>query len=289
MENCAIALGTFDGVHTGHKAVLQTAADSGLTSIAIAFRIPPKAYFSDEGVVLTEEDRKTVLIKNTGIKQVEYLDFPKVKDISPEEFFDYIYKSYSPALIVCGYNYTFGKGGKGNTELLKKLCDEKGIKLKVIDKVSVDGQAISSSYIRSLLKEGKLQKALNLLPDGFSIEGQVLHGDKRGREMNFPTFNQHYPKNMATVKYGVYMTKVIIDDKAYFGMTNIGLRPTYPTDSPVCETHIFDFGGDLYGKNLRIELLEFIRQEKKFSGINDLKTAIEKDKEQIKKIINGEK
>lgn len=285
----AIALGTFDGVHSGHKAVLQTAADSGLFSIAVAFRIPPKAYFSDEGVVLTEEDRKTVLIKNTGIKQVEYLDFPKVKDVSPEDFFDYIYITFSPVLIVCGYNYTFGKGGKGNTTLLKKLCDEKGIELRVIDKVSVDGQAISSSYIRSLLKEGQTKRAVSFLPDGFCITGTVIHGDKRGRTISFPTVNIIYPDNLAPVKFGVYMTKTVIDGEVYYGMTNIGMRPTFPTSSPICETNLLDFTGDLYGKMLKLYLLDFIREEKQFSSLEELKTAIYNDKQQILRTMRGEK
>ncbi len=285
----AIALGTFDGVHIGHKAVLQTAANSGLTSIAVAFRIPPKAYFQNEGVILTREDRKTALIKDIGIKQVEYLDFNKVKDISPEDFFDYLYKTFSPALIVCGYNYTFGKGGKGNTELLKKLCEQKEVELKVIDKVSVDEQPVSSSYIRKLLKDGKTSDAVKLLPDGFFIEEIVLHGDKRGREMSFPTFNQYYSKDMAAVKYGVYMTKAIIDGKAYFGMTNIGIRPTFPLDAPLCETNLFDFSGELYSKTIRLYLLRFIREEKKFSSLEELKTAIYNDKQQILRLLRGEK
>lgn len=277
----AVALGTFDGVHAGHKAVLEAAVNSGHYSVAVAFRIPPKAYFLKEGVVLTREDSKTALIKNIGIDSVDYLDFPDVKDICAADFFDYIYERYSPSLIVCGYNYSFGKGGVGNIALLKELCDEKGIELKVIDKIAIDGQVISSSFIRQLLKDGEISKAVSYLPDGFSVTGKVIHGDKRGRTICFPTVNQLYPDDLAPVKFGVYMTKTVIDGKVYYGMTNIGLRPTFPSNIPLCETNLFDFKGDLYGKTVTLYLLSFIREEKKFSSLEELKSSIEADRKKI--------
>lgn len=281
MEKTAIALGTFDGVHRGHKAVLSAAVDSGYTSVAVAFRVPPKAFFSEEGIILTEEGEKTRLIKETGINTVDYIDFPSVRDISPEDFFNSLIEKYSPALIVCGYNYSFGKDGKGDTALLQALCSKNGINLTVMDKVSSDGLPVSSSRIRGLLKEGKIKEAAYLLSHGFSICAEVLHGDRRGRTIDFPTFNQKYPEGTASVKYGVYMTKAIIDGKEYLGMTNIGVRPTYPIKTPLCETNLFGFEGDLYGRNVRLYLLDFIRAEKKFASLNELKEAIAKDKKTI--------
>lgn len=288
MKKTAIALGTFDGVHSGHIAVLSATAKSGLLSVAVAFRVPPKAFFSDEGIILTDEDIKTALIKETGIKKIDYIDFLKVKDISPEAFFGSLVEKYSPALIVCGYNYTFGKGGTGDTLLLADLCKKNGIELLVMDKVSSDGEPVSSSRIRRLLKDGKVMEVSKLLPHGFSLSGEVLHGDERGRTIDFPTFNQQYPENAARVKYGVYMTKATIDGKEYFGMTNIGIRPTYPIKTPLCETNLFGFEGDLYGQNVRLYLLDFIREEKKFSTLNELKEAIKSDKEYIIKRIGKE-
>ncbi|MEE0946936.1 MAG: riboflavin biosynthesis protein RibF [Acutalibacteraceae bacterium] len=288
MEKTAIALGTFDGVHLGHKAVLEAAVNSGIFAVAVAFEIPPKTYFSKEGIILTDKEEKTRLIKQTGIKKIDYLDFLKVKDISAKDFFDYLIKKYAPSLIVCGYNYSFGKGGQGNTELLEELCVKNGITLKVIDKVTLDGEAVSSTHIRNLIKDGNVKKAALLSGQPFSISAQVIHGDERGRKIDFPTVNQLLEKDIATVKFGVYMSKAIIDSKEYYGMTNIGLRPTYPAHSPIMETHFFDFHGNLYDKTLRIELLDFLREEKKFSCLNELKEAITKDKEKIKKLISGE-
>lgn len=281
MKKTAIALGTFDGVHAGHRAVLSAVKDSGLTAIAVAFRVPPKSFFSDEGIILTEEKVKTRLIKEAGIEKIEYIDFQKVKDISPEDFFGGLVEKYDPALIVCGYNYTFGKGGKGDTALLSDLCKRNGIQLVVMDRVSADGEPVSSSRIRKLLKEGKIKEANALLPNGFSVRGEVLHGDERGRTIDFPTFNQKYPEGTATVKFGVYMTKATVDGKEYFGMTNIGVRPTYPIKTPLCETNLFGFEGNLYGKTVRLYLLDFIREEKKFTSLEELKEAIAKDKKTI--------
>ena len=287
MKNTAIALGTFDGVHKGHRAVLNAAYKSGYPAVAVAFKVPPKTFFTKEGIILTDSDTKTRLIKETGIKEVFYLDFSVVKDTSPEDFFSFLIKEFSPALIVCGYNYTFGKGGKGDTALLKALCEQNGVQLKITDKVIDGGEPVSSSRIRLLLKEGKVKEAADLLEGEFSVSGKVLHGDERGRTIDFPTFNQLYPETAATVKYGVYMTKAIIDGKEYFGMTNIGIRPTYPLKTPLCETNLFGFSGDLYGQTVRLYLLDFIREEKKFSSLSRLKEAIAEDKAKIEEIIKN--
>lgn len=287
MNKTAVALGTFDGVHAGHKVVLEAAANSGLYSVAVAFRVPPKYFLKGEGVVITDQKTKTTLIKKSGIKKIDYIDFLKVKEISAEDFFYSIKEKYNPAVIVCGYNYSFGNRGLGNTNLLKSLCDKENIKLKIIQKVSVNGDTVSSSRIRNLLSKGEVYKANGLLYEDFSICAKVIHGDKRGRKINFNTFNQRYPEKKTPIKYGVYLTKTEIDGKFYFGMTNVGIRPTYPLKKPICETNLFDFTGDLYGKNLRIYFLQFIREEKKFSDLSELQKAIDSDKQEILKIIKN--
>lgn len=281
ITNTAIALGTFDGVHAGHSAVLKEAVNSGFYSVCLAFRIPPKCFFSDENIILTPESVKTRLIKEIGIDRVDYIDFPSVKDLSAEAFFNDIKAKYSPSLIVCGYDYSFGKGGKGDTELLKSLCDKNDISLKIIDKVTVNGETISSSFIRKLLINGEIEKANSLLPECFSIHGEVVHGDKRGTDINFPTINQYYPERAAKIKFGVYMSCTDINGKTYYGMTNIGIRPSFPVKKPLCETNLFDFSGDVYGQNIKIKLLSFIREEKTFSSLSELKDAIENDKKEI--------
>ena len=289
MKETAIALGTFDGVHLGHKVVLKTAVNSGLFPVAVVFSIPPKAFLKNEKIILSDLNEKTRIIKETGVKELHYLDFSKIKDVSAVDFFEYIKEKYNPKMIVCGFNYTFGKNCSGDTALLKKLCDKSGITLKVVEKICAFGQVVSSSHIRELLKNGDAETAAKLMGHPFSVSGKVLHGDKRGREMDFPTVNQLLNEKTALLKFGVYMSKMVIDNKEYYGMTNIGKRPTFPSDTPLCETHLFDFSGDLYGRNLRLYLLKFIREEQKFSGLSELKNALEKDKKQIYTILDSKK
>lgn len=285
MKETAIALGTFDGVHLGHKVVLQTAVNSGLFPIAVVFSIPPKAFFKKEEIILSDLNEKTRLIKEIGVKEIDYLDFSKIKDVSAIDFFNYLKEKYNPKMIVCGFNYTFGKNCSGDTDLLCKLCDENQITLKVVEKISAFGQVVSSSRIRDLLKNGDCETAAKLMGHPFSVSGKIIHGDKRGRQINFPTINQLSNERTASLKFGVYMSKMIIDGKEYYGMTNIGCRPTFPSDSPLCETNLFGFSGDLYGRNLRLYLLSFIREEKKFTDLMELKSAIKNDKLQIMKKI----
>lgn len=272
----AIALGTFDGVHIGHRAVIKAASENE-NALVLAFSVPPKSFFVGEGIVLTDIQRKTELIKGLGIKKTKFLDFKEVKDISAQSFFESIVEKYDPKSIFCGENYTFGKDANGNVELLGILCKEKNIKLNVCPVIKYDGQAVSSSFIRELLKNGEIKRANELLSSEFSFCGEVIHGDKRGRTIGFPTINQEYPLSAAVLKRGVYRTCVLIDGKTYDSISNVGIRPTYATNTILCETFIKGFSADLYGKNIRVLFKDFIREEKKFSGLDELKEAIKED------------
>lgn len=272
----AIALGTFDGVHIGHRAVIKSAA-SYENSIVVAFKEPPKIYFGCKGIILTDTQRKTELIKNLGIKKTEYLEFEKLKSISAESFLEMLNEKYKPSVICCGDNYTFGKDAAGNTELLYDFCLSKGIRLNVCPAVRYGGHTVSSTFIRELLKEGKVKEANRLLESDFSFCARVIHGDERGRTIGFPTANQLYPEFCATVKYGVYRTKALIDGKFYDCMSNIGIRPTYMSEKVLCESFVLNYNGNLYGKNIRIFLKDFIREEKRFSSLEELKSTISAD------------
>lgn len=272
----AIALGTFDGVHIGHRAVLK-AASKHKNSIALVFSLPPKSFFTKNGIVITDNQRKAELIKEIGIENTEFLDFNCVKDISAQDFFAHIVKRYNPESIYCGENYTFGKNALGNVELLKALCKESNINLNVCKAVEYNGKVVSSSYIRELLKEGNIVRANELLLSDFSFTAEVVHGDKRGRTIGFPTINQQYPTVSAELKRGVYKSYVVINGKKYDCISNIGIRPTYKSDTVLCETYIKGFSSDIYGENVRVFLTDFIREEKKFGGLEELKKAIEND------------
>lgn len=276
-EGYSIALGMFDGVHLGHQAVLKSATEGGFKSVAVTFASLP---FKTGGWLMTKEQKEAEL-KKQGIDEVFFLDFCEVCDMSPDEFMSYIQKKYCVKKICCGFNYHFGRRAQGNTEFLQKYCDERNIELSVCERVCFEGETVSSSYIRSLLSDGNIARASLLLTRPFSFKAKVSHGDRRGRSIGFPTTNQVYPEDLATPRFGVYKTKVIIDNKEYVGVSNIGMRPTYRNDFVSAETFIKDFSGDCYGKEIELSLLEFLRPERQFDSIDSLKAAIADDLSKI--------
>lgn len=271
----SIALGTFDGVHAGHRAVLNLPKNS--KKIAVSFKIPPKAVLTGESSLLITPENKCRILKELGIDETVLLDFSVVKEWKPEEFLEFLKEKYNPSFISCGFNYHFGKFGKGDAEMLGDFCEKNGIGFSCHEMVTENGQAISSSYIRGLIGNGEIDKANAMLFEPFSFESEVIEGDKRGRTMGFPTVNQRYPEGLAKLKFGVYKTKVSFDDKEYFGVTNIGIRPTFETDYIISETFIKDFSGDLYGKNIKVTPIQFLREEKKFSSLEELIQQIKSD------------
>ena len=277
MNKTAIALGTFDGVHTGHQAVIKAAVSSGFKPIAVVFKFPPKTYFDHSiGCITTLVDKDKAL-RELGIREIHYLDFPAVCDMSPAEFLSFLKNEYNCAYLSCGFNYRFGKNGVGDTEFLRDFCEQNGIILKVLEPITIDNTTISSTYIRSLLSDGKVGKANELLARPFGFSAAIIHGDGRGHIIGYPTANQIYPKNLANVKYGVYKTKITVNGKTYNGITNLGHRPTYETGDVRAETFIIDFYDDIYGMSADVRLIEFIRPEQKFDSVDELKNAIQND------------
>lgn len=272
----AIALGTFDGIHIAHRSVLSI--ENGYKKMAVTFLKPPKMYFANKDELIMDYEARVAALKKMHFSNIVALDFLKVKDTSPKDFLDFLRVQYSPSLISCGFNYHFGKNGEGDTAFLKEYCKQFGIVCRVCDQVDVDGKVVSSTLIRDLLKSGEIEKANSLLFEPFSFSAKVEHGDSRGRTIGFPTLNQYYPENLVKVKFGVYKTKVTFDGKSYDGITNIGIRPTFKSERIISETYIKDFSGDLYGKNVKITLKTFLREEIKFASLENLRRQIEIDK-----------
>ena len=267
----AIVLGTFDGLHEGHRAVLNKA--SGFYTVAVTFSIPPKAYLTDKRELLMSTEDKEAGLKLLGVDEIFTLDFEKIKNTDAKDFFEFLKIKFSPNLIACGFNYRFGKNALGDTALLKRLCDDARIKFCVAEETG-EGEPISSSALRELIKSGDIKQANRHIYGGFGFTGKVIFGDKRGRELGFPTANQMFPENLVKPKFGVYKSKTIIDKKEYNSITNIGVRPTFKTDFIGCETFIGNFKGDIYGKEITVKFLEFLREEKKFLSAGELKTAV---------------
>ena len=278
MKN-AVALGTFDGLHKGHLAVLNIM--DGYKKIALTFENPPKSVIRGQFDLLMSPKLKARRLLSMGIEPV-FLKFSEISDVSALDFLNMVKQDYSPDLISCGFNYRFGKGGKGDLNLLKSFCDKSGITLKIAEPVKFDGEIVSSTRIRDLLKDGETEKANRLLSEPFTFQSEVIKGDGRGKTLGFPTINQVYPKELVKIKSGVYKSKITVDGKVFDSITNLGRRPTFPLDYIISETYILNFSGNLYGKSPQISLLRFLRNEIKFSSAEELKTRIEND---IKSII----
>lgn len=268
----AVALGTFDGVHCGHRAVLSM--PDGYKKIAVTFALPPRAVLSGEAELLNMPEDKLRLLKENGIDEALSLDFLQVRNMPYTDFLQFILKSFNPALISCGFNYCFGKNAEGNTERLADFCRENGIIFKCEAPVTLGSETVSSTYIRSLLREGMVESAAELLSEPFSFKAEVIDGRRQGRTIGFPTVNQKYPEALVRLKFGVYKTEIALGADRYEGITDIGIRPTFRSDYVISETYIKNFSGDLYGKELRIIPKHFLREERKFSSLEEVKQQI---------------
>ena len=276
MKKYSVALGAFDGVHEGHKKVISLARGGGLVPAAVYFFIPPSASGVEKELLTTDEERCR-LFAELGIKEPVSLKFEEVKRLSPEEFFRFLQDRFDPRVICCGFNYRFGKNAAGNTETLKKLCEENGIELRVASPVEIDGETVSSTAIRSRLKAGDPAGAAKMLGRYFSFTGKVVRGDGRGENLGFPTANITYPAEKIKVKPGVYVSRLMVGGKALPAVTNIGKRPTYPCENPPVETYAINSKANFYGKTAKIELILYLRPQKKFASPNELSRAIDND------------
>lgn len=277
MRETAIALGTFDGLHKAHIAVLNNAVSSGFKPVCLTFTTSPKFVFSNTlGNKLLPLKQKNKTIKAMGFL-VKTLEFNKIKNWSPKQFLEWLDKKYSPKVICCGYNFKFGKDAAGDCEYLKEFFKNKA-KVIVCDEMQINGETVSSSKIRKFLKTGEIEKANLMLNYEFKFTAPVIKGDRRGRTIGFPTINQKYDSELVVLRFGAYVTKTIINNKEYDSITNIGVRPSFKTDGILVETHILNFNQKVYGKNATIKFVSFLRDETKFNTIEELKEQLEKDK-----------
>jgi len=277
-----VAVGNFDGVHKGHQLVfshtLEIAATENLYSVALTFSPHPRNFFNTASPVklITDDDYKRELILSYGIKKVFFQEFDhNFASLDGEDFVLYLINNFSCKAIVCGENFRFGKGALCGTDELREKCEKHGVKLCV---VSVDS-SVNSSAVRSFLEQGNPSAAAELLGRPYSISASVVYGKQLGTKIGFPTMNQKLFDGSVVPKLGVYAGFVEIDGKPFKCIVNIGFRPTVNSDSTDIdvETHIFDFSGDLYGKTVRVYILEFIREERKFKNPSELSKQIKSD------------
>ena len=290
--NSAVALGNFDGLHIGHQKVISLAlggTPKGLLPTVFTFAENPLADLAGKaGGRLLTQDEKISFLQRMGVQQLYIVDFPSVRDLSAEEFVNQVLVGCLKAQkVCCGFNFTFGRGGGADSTTLTELCRARNVEVSVAPAVLLDGMPVSSTRIRRLLMDGCVEDATRLLGRPFGYEMPVLHGKRLGRSLGTPTLNQQLPQGFILPKFGVYVSRVQIGNKSWFGVTNIGVRPTVGADRPISETWMPDYCGDeLYGQAVRVELLSFLRPECKFSTVEELRRAIVHDGEQARAIFN---
>ena len=286
----AIAIGSFDGVHLGHQAIIselkKISKSNNLEPYIFFFEPLPKEFFMKENAPLRVYDfrNKVLNIEKNGIDNIICQNFnQKFANISAENFVDFLIKKLSVKHIIIGDDFKFGKARKGDYELLKKLSVENGFTVDKISTLNLDNHRVSSTDIRKAFASHDLETVTELLGSPYQINGRVINGQQNGRKIGFHTANLKLLKS--SVLKGVFLTKTHIDGKSYYGVTNAGTRPTVDGKNNLLETHLFDFSDDIYGKHITVEILKFIRAEKKFANFNELKEQIAKDIQTAKAMI----
>ena len=277
-----VALGNFDGVHKGHLKLIDCAvkeADiSNCRSAVCTFEEHPANILSKDGIkLITSNEEKNDLFAENNLDYAIYEDFLSVKDYTPDEFIDKILvDKLNVRCVICGFNFTFGKDGKGNPSCLKERLAEKGKKVVIMPPFCIEDVVVSSTEIRKLIEDGKMSEAMQLLGRPYFVDLPVLHGKELGRKIGIPTINQKFPKNRVVPKNGIYCCKCLIGGKEYAGVSNVGSRPTVNSDENDinCETHIIGFNGWLYGENVKVTFYSRLRDEIRFNDIDELKEKV---------------
>ena len=293
-NNTCITIGNFDGVHRGHQAIINTMVDHSQSFnrqvLVVTFFPNPVDFFNpnrNSFYLSTPQEREALLLQN-GVNEVITFKFDRdFANLSPECFLSGLKKKLGLSVLVVGYDFALGKNRRGTFDVIKDISHDLDFKVDMIAPRNLGDKAISSTLIRKQLDRGDMFSVREMLGRYYAISGIVKHGSNRGAKMGLPTANiDHWPhKKLPAV--GVYATLVDVWGKKYWGMTNVGFRPTFENqDKPNIETFIMKFNGDLVGENLTIEFVKKIREEKKFNGVKDFLDQIEMDKMAAKRILN---
>ncbi|MBQ4067197.1 MAG: riboflavin biosynthesis protein RibF [Clostridia bacterium] len=277
----AVALGNFDGVHRGHQRLFDAArglADEGKCSCSCAWTFTSPAKISPI-LCLTDMNAKLRLFAQYGLDYAVFEDFELVKNMPCREFVaEYLVEVLGAGYTVCGFNFRFGKGGAGDSALLSATMAELGKGCHVVPAVIHEGLVVSSTEVRKRVECGDMSGAADLLGHPFSIKFPVIHGQKLGRTIGIPTINQSFPEGHIVPRQGIYACSCYVNGEIYLGVANVGVRPTVSDGKTVnCETHIINYSGDLYGKEIEVEFYERLREEMKFDSVDALRRQIRID------------
>lgn len=281
---CAVAIGVFDGVHLGHELLIgrlrELAAARGLASVVLTFHPSPITVLRPEvriAYLSTLEERLRLLCAQ-GVDEVARLTFTSdLAQVSAADFVRGLHAELDMRLIVGGPDLTIGRGREGNVAWLMARGPEMGFEVETVPFLADAGQKLGSTSIREALTRGDVELAGRILGRPFSLHGPVVHGAHRGRTIGFPTANMAVGADLAVPAFGVYVSRAHAGETSHRAVTNIGRRPTFDDGAPSIEPHLLDFDGDLYGQEIRLELLSRLRGEQKFAGIPELVAQIRED------------
>lgn len=294
--NSVVTVGTFDGVHAGHRAIMDTvlrkAEERNARSVIVTFDPHPREIINpgDAGIkLLTTLPERREILEELGIDRMVVIPFDRdFSLLSSEEFIrEIIYDKIGVTEFVIGYDHHFGKDREGSIETVEQLGKELGFETYVVSKREVGAKTVSSTAIRNAISEkGDVEEAAEFLQRLYRLNGTVIHGDKRGKEIGYPTANIKPEDSRKIIpKDGVYAVDVRYEGKWYHGMMNIGTRPTFDEQVRTLEVHLFDFEEEIYGKEVQVRFVKRIRDEKKFSGVDELISQLQKDEKEAKEIL----
>ena len=292
-EDTSVTVGKFDGIHRGHEflaeKIVLNAKKNHRKSVVVTFDKSPRfAFGTDEEKMLKNlitNDERAMILESIGVDYIVELAFTKeMMGMSPEAFLEFLCQKLRMKYMVCGTDFTFGKKGLGNVDLLNQVHDFYGFDVEVVEKLKDISRDISSSYIREEIICGNMEKANELLGYQYFVYGEIVHGNHIGTKMKMPTINIMPTSDKLLPPNGVYISQVEIDGTVYKGITNIGLKPTIIEEEKRIgvETHILNFTGDVYGEIARVDFLKFVRPEKKFDSLEQLSAQIMSDIDRAK-------
>ncbi|MDK2809127.1 MAG: riboflavin kinase / adenylyltransferase [Clostridiales bacterium] len=286
LEKSAVCLGKFDGVHIGHRELIRAAVErkkQGLRAVIFTFLMNPRVLNGDKELrlIYTEEEKRQIMEEAGADVLVSYPFDQAMFSMEPERFVsDVLLEKMDTKVLIVGRDFHFGHNRTGDVILLEKLSKQYGFELITFDKVMYEGVAVSSTRIRHAIAEGSMEKVNQMLGKPYRIMGEVIHGRKLGRTLGIPTINMLPEEVKLLPPNGVYASKIWIQGVAFYGISNIGVKPTVGAEKRrLMETYIFDYSGDLYGEYLKVDLYQFERPEVKFDSIEELKVQMLKDEQ----------
>ena len=291
LSPCVLVLGMFDGVHRGHQALLmrggELAQEMNFPLCVLSFEPHPLRVLAPHKAppLLNTLPEKARIMQSFGVDYLSITTFNRERaDQSPENFMEEMVATYAPVVVVCGFNFTFGKGGAGTGKLLREYGKKNGFRTVIVPEVIVEGETVSSTRIRKLLAAGDIPMVNRLLGTGYTLSGKVESGKQLGRTMGFPTANVHIPRHKALPAFGVYDCWLETADGAYHpAVVNVGRHPTLPEGSVTVEAHVLtDEPVDLYDQRVRLSFMRFQRAEIRFESKDELQSQITRDVEEAR-------